>query len=87
MSARVERTNSEDQTIALGEEIGHSLGRRIHRAEIDCLPEGEIVRMENAAPPIRKNPVAEYLEQGGLNIALEVVGFDADPHLHLQGDV
>ena len=28
MSARVERTNSEDQTIALGEEIGRSLGRR-----------------------------------------------------------
>jgi tRNA threonylcarbamoyladenosine biosynthesis protein TsaE len=28
MSARVERTNSEDQTIALGEEIGRGLGRR-----------------------------------------------------------
>jgi len=28
MSARVERTNSEDETIALGEEIGRSLGRR-----------------------------------------------------------
>ena len=27
MSARVERTNSEDQTIALGEEIGRGLGR------------------------------------------------------------
>ncbi len=28
MSARVERTNSEDETIALGEEIGRGLGRR-----------------------------------------------------------
>ena len=28
MSARVERTSSEDQTIALGEEIGRGLGRR-----------------------------------------------------------
>ena len=28
MNARVERTSSEDQTIALGEEIGRGLGRR-----------------------------------------------------------
>ena len=58
-----------------GSHSGHGLGRRIQRAEIDCLPEGEVVRMENAAPPIRKNLVAKYLEQGGLNIALKVVGF------------
>src|SRR5262245_58042732 len=52
---------------------GDRPGRGVQRAEIDRLPEGEVVRMEQPTPAIGQHAAAENPKQLRLDVASKIV--------------
>src|ERR1700721_1141500 len=57
---------------------GDSQHRGVDRAEIDRLPEGEVIGEEEPGLAVGENLIAEYLQQRLLHVGREVAGIDAD---------
>ena len=66
---------------------GDGAGRGVDRAQVNGLPEGEVVGVEEALLAVGQNAVAQDLQQRLLDVALKVVGIDADRERDLQRDV
>jgi hypothetical protein len=70
-----------------GADSGDGPGGCVHRTQVDGLPEGEVIREEKPLLAVRQDLIAQDREQSLLDVALEIVGIDADFQIDLQRDI